>query len=171
MYDHLSPLARRVGVHMAQHSNNGLPTSFGDDLLDAFPAEDTQDLKIALAELHADNLIEATPVIGPKLPRSRTTIELFVAADPGITGHDPRADSLVVAQMLIDKPERGGARELEAETGWPRRRFNPAFALVVPNIAPGRVRAVIQNDYPTLGVSVALDDVVQLKRYIQRHVR
>ena len=111
-------------------------------------------------------------IIGPHLPRVRTTVELFVACDPAITGQDPVEDSVVLARMLIDSPQLGGStRNLEQAVRWERRRFNPAFALVVTNVAPGRVRGSIQNDYPTVGVILADEDIIQLRRYVQRHMR
>lgn len=168
MHDHLSPLAQTLGRHLAERCDDGLPGHFGDELLDAFPGEDRKSLGLALAELQAEGLVELSPLIGPKLPRVRTTVDLFVACDAGITGHDPVEDSVVLARMLIDKPDLGGnARNLEQASGWDRRRFNPAFALLIPCIDDRRVRKSIQNDYPTMGILVADEDVIQLRRYVQ----
>lgn len=170
MYDHLSPLAQTLGRYMAERCTDGLPGHFGDELLEAFSGEDRKSLSLALAELQADGLVELSPLIGPKLPRVRTTVQLFVACDAGITGHDPVEDSVVLARMLIDKPELGGsARDLEQAAGWERRRFNPAFALLIPCIDDRRVRKSIQNDYPTMGVLVSNEDVIQLRRYVQAY--
>lgn len=153
---------------MAERCLDGLPGHFGDELLEAFPGENRKSLGLALAELQADGLVELSPLIGPKLPRVRTTIELFVACDAGITGHDPVEDSVVLARMLMETPCLGGnARDLEQASGWERRRFNPAFALIVPCIDDRGVRKVIQNDYPTMGVLVADEDVIRLRRYVQ----
>jgi len=152
---------------MAERCADGLPWHFGDELLDAFPDEDRKSLSLALAELQAEGLVELSPLIGPKLPRVRTTYELFVACDAGITGHDPVEDSVVLARMLIDEPKLGGnARDLEQASGWERRRFNPAFALLMPYVDDRRVSKSIQNDYPTMGVLVADEDVVELRRYV-----
>ena len=74
---------------MAEHSPKGLPTHFGDELLEAFPSETRKTLGTALAELEADGLVTLSHVLGPHLPRVRTTVELFIASDPAITGHDP----------------------------------------------------------------------------------
>ena len=35
-YDHLSPLAQKLGAWMARQCENGLPGHFGDELLEAF---------------------------------------------------------------------------------------------------------------------------------------
>lgn len=50
-------------------------------------------------------------------------------------------------------------------------RFNPAFALLIPCVRDGRVRKSIQNDYPTMGILLADEDLVELRRYVQRHTR
>lgn len=172
MHDHLSPLAQQLGRHMAEQSTDGLPGHFGDELLEAFPHEDRKSIGLALAELQADGLVDLSPLIGPNLPRVRTTVDLFVACDAAITGHNPIEDSVVLARLLIENPNLGGrARELEQASHWERRRFNPAFALLIPCVAGGRVRKSVQNDYPTMGVILADEDVVQLRRYVDQHIR
>jgi hypothetical protein len=172
LHDDLSSLAQKLGRYMAEGCTDGLPGHFDDELLTAFPEEDRKSLSLALAELEAEGLVTLSRVIGPNLPRVRTTVDLFVACDPAITGQDPVEDSVVLARMLIDNPSLGGStRNLEHAAGWERRRFNPAFALVVPNVAPGRVRGSIQNDYPTMGIILADEDIIQLRRYVQRHTR
>lgn len=170
MHEDLGELAERLGRYMAERCEDGLPGHFDDDLIASFPDEDRRTLGVALAELEAEGLVTLSHVIGPHLPRVRTTTELFVACDAAITGNDPVEDSVILARMLIADPDIGGrASDLEEAAGWERRRFNPAFALVIPNIAEGRVRRVIQNTYLSLGVLVADEDVVQLRRYVKRH--
>lgn len=172
MHDELSELAQDLGRWMAERCTDGLPGHFGDELADAFPGERRRSLGVSLAELEADGLVSLSHVIGPHLPRVRTTVELFVACDAAITGHDPIEDSVVLARLLIADPDLGGgASDLEKAAGWERRRFNPAFALVIPSIGDGRVRKVIQNDYPSIGVLIADEDIVQLRRYVQANSR
>ena len=172
VYEHLSDLAHRLGRHMAEHSPKGLPTHFDDGLLVSFPEADARTLGMALAELEADGLVTLSRVLGPSLPRVRTTVELFIACDPAITGHDPVEDSVILARLLLERPDLGGsATRLEDASGWERRRFNPAFALLVPCVGDGRVRKSIQDDYPTMGVLLADEDLVELRRYVQRNSR
>lgn len=75
-------------------------------------------------------MVELTSVIGPKLPRLRSTYELFVAADPGVTKNDPLWHAVVLARMMVDDLKLGHTRELERAIGWKRRRFNPVSAIV-----------------------------------------
>ncbi len=172
MHDHLSSLTQQLGRFMAEQCSDGLPGHFAEELIEAFPDEDRKSLSLALAELEAEGLVTLSHVLGPHLPRVRTTVELFIACDAAITGHDPIEDSVVLARLLIEDPKLGGsASNLEQASGWERRRFNPAFALVIPNVADGRVRKSLQNKYPTMGVLLADEDIVQLRRYVQRHTR
>lgn len=172
VYDHLSDLAQRLGRNMAEQLADGLTGHFDDDLLEAFPDDTAESIKHALAELKAEGFVTLNPLINLKLPRVATTVELFIACDAAITGHNPIEDSVVLARMLIEKPDLGGnARDLEAASEWERRRFNPAFALIVPCIGEGRVRTAYQPDYPVLGVLVGDDDVVNLSRYVRQHRR
>jgi hypothetical protein len=157
---------------MAERCADGLIGLFGDDLLSSFPEASLDGMSMALSELEAEGLVEVTRLINRKLPRIRTTLALFVACDAGITGQNPINDSVILARMLLaDRDLGGNARNLEAVTGWQRRRFNPAFALIVPCIGEGRIRDADQSDYPVLGVLVGDDDVVTLQRHIREHVR
>jgi hypothetical protein len=172
MYDHLSDLAKRLGHHMAEQCVDGLRGHFGDELLEAFPDETRETIGLALAELAADHLIVLTPVIGRYLPRIWTTVDLFLACDPAITGHDPLDDSVMLAELLLAQPGLGGhAGRLQEASGWDRRRFNPAFALLVPCVADGRIRKPIQNEYPVLGMILADEDKVEPRRYVERNAR
>lgn len=170
MYDHLSALAQSLGRYMAEKCLDGLPGNFGDDLVDAFPSEKVKSIETALAELKIDGLVKLSPVIGPALPRVRTTTALFVACDAAITGNDPVADSVALAELLVATPDLGNpTSRLHTASGWDGRRFNPAFALLMPEFADNHVRKVIQHEYPTMGVGVGADDVIRLSRYIERH--
>lgn len=171
MYDHLSELAQRLGRHMAEQCVDGMPGHFDDELLEAFSDATRDEVKIALAELKADGLVELSPVIGPKLPRIRTTYDLFVAADPAVTGHDPEADAVVLARMMAEDTKLGHVPSLEERTGWPRRRFNPAVGLLLQLFPKGRYREVIQNEYPTLGFLITEDEVVSLQRFVRANTR
>lgn len=172
MHEHLSDLAQHLGRYMAEQCSDGLCGHFGDDLLEAFPNESRKTLGLALAELEAEGLVELSGVIGAHLSRVRTTYKLFVACDAAITGQDPVDDSVVLARMLLENPDLGGhAKRLEDATGWERRRFNPAFALLVPCVHSGRVRNPLQNEYPILGMLLDDEDLVELRRYVRGHSR
>jgi hypothetical protein len=164
-------LAQKLGAWMARQCQDGLPGYVDERLAEAFPGTDSKAIKQALAELKADGLIELSSAINLPMPHVRTTVALFVAADPAVTGHDPLKDAVALAGMMIENPKLGNVRELEVASGWPRRRFNPAVGLLVSLFPPNRMRTPIQNDYPVLGFIIGDDEVIALRRYVQSRTR
>jgi hypothetical protein len=152
---------------MAEALVDGMEGHFCDDLLDAFPEPEVTEIRSALSELKAEGLVTLTSMIGPKLPNVHTTLELFVACDPVITGHAPMEDAAALAGMLVEEPGLGHVPDLEAATGWPRRRFNPALGLLKRIFPKGRYREVDHPDYPTLGLIVDEDMKLTLRRYMK----
>lgn len=172
MYNHLSSLAQRVGVWLAQQCTEGLPRSFGDELVEAFPDADVPALRAALAELKADGLVELSGVIGPRLSRSRPTYRLFAAADPTVKRQDPIRDAVIIGRMLIQDPKKYGIiRDLDRELGWERRRFNPALGQLIDLFPRNRRSGESQSDYPTRQLLVLDDEVIALQRFIKAHAR
>lgn len=172
MHDHISPEAQRIGRYMAENCPKGLPEHFDTELVDAFPDLEARAIKLALAELEAEGFVTLSHAINRTIPSARATYALFVACDPAITGHDPIEDSVVLARLLIDDPDLcGRASRLEQTVGWARRRFNPAFAQLIPLIPKGRVRKAIQDEYPRIGMVLTDEDIVQLQRYVRTHAR
>lgn len=167
MSDDLSDLAQRLGLHMAERLDDGMVGHFRDDLLDAFPDATAGDIARALSELQAEGLVTLRRLIGPTFPSAHTTVDLFEACDPAITGHSPLDDSGALAQMLIDDPTLGHVPDLEAAIGWPRRRFNPALGILMREFPERRRRMVDHPDYSTLGLIIGDDEVAMLRRYIR----
>jgi len=79
----LSPLAERLGRHMAEQCADGLIGNFGQELLASFPDESVDTIAAALSELQSEGLVELSRLINLKLPRVRTTVALFVACAAG----------------------------------------------------------------------------------------
>jgi hypothetical protein len=55
--------------------------------------------------------------------------------------------------------------KLHAASGWPRRRFNAAFAYIIARLDD---RRVLTNDYPARGFFLLDEDRVDLKRFAAR---
>ena len=87
---------------------------------------------------------------------------------------DPTAPSLVV----IDRSRwsrsivAGGRdrRNAHAASGWEKRRFNPAFQLLLRFIPDGRVSREIQPDYPSSSVFLLAEDKALLRRFVAEAV-
>jgi len=82
-------------------------------------------------------------------------------------GWDTDADSIEIARLMLAE-DTGHAPELHERTGWTKRRFNPAFRLLLPMFPDGRVRKVLQPDYPSLGVVMADEDRAKLRRLVAK---
>jgi hypothetical protein len=171
VYDHLSPLAQRLGVWLAKECSNGMPHGFGDEIEDGFPEADTQQLRAALAELKAEGFVSLSGVIGPNLPRTRPTYALFAAADPTATRQDPIRDAVILAKRLVEMPRLGIVRDLDADLGWDRRRFNAALGQLVDLFPSNRRSNETQNEYPARQLFVMDDEVIALQRFIRSHAR
>lgn len=170
--EHLSRTAQDLGAWMTRQSSDGLPGHVDvEKMVAAFPDLDIKELKLALAELKAAGLIELSSAINRPVPSVRTTVALFDAADPAVTGYSPRKDAVVLARMIIENPRLGHIPDLEKAAAWPRRRLNPAVGLLVPLFPPTRMRNPLQNAYPLLSFIVGDDEIITLKRFVRDETR
>lgn len=136
-----------------------------DALTAAFPEATARDLQDATAELEMFGLATVTKALGFPVRAITPTYALYALFDPVTLHTSPQADAVDVARAALDL-DSGDARELETHLGWPRRRFNPAFALLLTLVDDGRVRKVIQPDYPSLGFLIAAEERVRFKALV-----
>lgn len=162
----LSPDAAALAAWLAQTSPTGLEDLvMYDAIKSAFPEASDRDLQDAAAELQMYGLLEVSSALGHPVRFVTPNTALFALFDPLVLGTSPQTDAVALAQAALDL-DSGDARELEASLGWPRRRFNPAFALLLGLVADGRIRKVIQPDYPSLGFLLAPEERVRFKALI-----
>ena len=131
----------------------------------AFPGAGKRDLQDAAAELELYGLAEVSKALGHPLLRITPRTTLFALFDPVTLQTSPQSDAVAVAKAALEL-DSGHAPELEYRLGWPRRRFNPAFALVLSLVPVGSVRQVIQADYPRLGFMPGAEERVRLKKLV-----
>ncbi|MBR0808494.1 hypothetical protein JQ636_33610 [Bradyrhizobium japonicum] len=134
----------------------------------AFPDATIDDLAFAVAELAKDGYLRTSAVISKRIPRMRTAAELFITFDPHVVQTDPASDVVAIVDLALTKSNTVGAKELHAATGWPLRRFNPAFAYMISQINERRVLGGGANDYPARGFYLMDEDRVDLKRFADR---
>jgi len=134
-------------------------------LVSAFPDATPRELQDAAAELEMYGLATVSRALGHPLRQIIPSYELYALFDPVVLGSSPQNDAVALARAALDL-DSGDARELEAHLGWPRRRFNPAFALVLTLVHQARIRQVIQPDYPRMGFLMAADERVRFKALI-----
>jgi hypothetical protein len=164
----LSELAVRVGRWVAEQSTSGMDDFVDNDVLVAcFSDVAINEIDVAIAELSADGYVQSNRTMAHVLPTIRPTADLFATFDPLIGLGDPVADSLTLAEQILDRQCREfGVDHLHELSGWPRRRFNPALGLLVPLISEERASKEMQNTYPVNWFAVGPEEIVAFKRYV-----
>jgi hypothetical protein len=165
----LGKLAVRIALWVAERSEKGLGDFIAEEeLTKAFPDSSMDELAFAVAELAKDGYLRTSAVISKRIPRIRVAAELFITFDPHAIKTDPASDVVTLVDLALARSNTVGVEELHAATGWPLRRFNPAFAYMVSQIDGRRVLAGGTNDYPARGFFLMDEDRVDLKRFADR---
>lgn len=159
-------VAAQLAQVLSQHRPDGLGHEiyFLEDMEKLLPEAEPAAIEEAVYDLQGFgllNVVETTA--GPRVVLNQA---FYQQADHQVMGWDTRADAKVIAELMLSE-DTGHAPDLHEITGWSKRRFNPAFAMVVGLIPEGRVRQVHQPDYFVLGVVMAPADRAALKRSIR----
>jgi hypothetical protein len=163
----LGSLAIRIGFWISEESAQGFDDHITEeDLRKAFPDESVEDLALAVAELATDGYVSTTHFMSTRIPHVRTTTELYLTFDPHTLKHDPAEDVVKLIDLALAGDD-AGAQDLHASTGWPLRRFNPAFAYMLSYIDEGRVASGVP-EYPAHSFFLMDEDRVELKRLADR---
>lgn len=165
----LGPLAVKIGLWIAKESTHGYSDFIPEDeLIATFPDASIDELGFAVAELSTDDFINTTPFIARRLPRMTSNASLYITFDPYALKTDPAVDVVTLVDMALAKKESIGVEELHKETGWPLRRFNPAFAYLISQMDERRVLKGGTNEYPARGFYLVDQDRVELHRFALR---
>jgi hypothetical protein len=159
--------ALALAVWLTEQSEDGLrdPVMF-DAIAEAFADDDTRVLEEACFELEHLGMVSCSTAMGHPVRSVRPDYALFWAFDPVVKRTDPRADAAQLAEMILEDDAYASVPKLHEILDWPKRRLNPAVACLIPLFPDGRVRKVIQPDYPTMGFVVTSEDRFQLKRFV-----
>lgn len=165
----LGPLAIQIGLWIAKESTHGYSDFIPEnELIAAFPAASLDDLGFAVAELSADDFIDTTSYIAKRLPRMTSNPSLYITFDPYAMKTDPGVDVVTLVDMVLAKKGTIAVDELHKESGWPLRRFNPAFAYLNSEIEERRVLKGGTNEYPARGFLLVDHDRAVLHRFASR---
>lgn len=167
----LGPLAIRIGLWISEHSEKGFDCFIPEqDLMEAFPESNIDELGFAIAELENDGYLKTTSFISKRLPRMFTTPDLFITFDPHTGKSNPETDVVALVDLALGKSATGtvGVEELHEASGFPLRRFNPPFAYLVSQIDDRRVLQGGSDDYPARGFLMTDSDRVSLQRFAGR---
>jgi hypothetical protein len=165
----LGPLGVRIGLWISEHSEKGLDEFVDEEeLTKAFAEASADELGFAVAELAKDGYVTTTSFISKRLPHLRPSVELYITFDPHTVKTDPALDVVTLVDMALAKTDTVGSDELHQATGWPLRRFNPAFAYMLSQIDDGRALKGGTDEYPARGFFLVDGDRVDLHRFAAR---
>jgi hypothetical protein len=154
-------LARAPGTGMA---GRGLTL---DDLCKFLPEADPKAVDEAAFELNALGLVDIQRAIG-KQWWLRLNQKFYEQVDHQVMGWESTTedDARTLAGLLLEDESRERTAVLHAASGWEKRRFNPAFQLLLRFIPDGRVSREIQPDYPSSSLFLSGEDKALLRRFI-----
>lgn len=152
-------LARAPGDGMA---GGGLTL---DDLCKLLPEADRKTVDEAAFELSALGLVDIQRAIG-KQWWLRLNQRFYEQVDHQVMGWDTEDDARTLAGLLLDCGGSERTSVLQSASDWEKRRFNPAFQLLLQFIPDGRVSRELQPDYPSSSVFLLAEDRALLRRFI-----
>lgn len=100
-----------------------------EEMLEIDPELSKNELLEGLGDLESYGLIETAEFIGAPA-EYRLTQAGYEALDPPIMGWSPEQDARKLAGLIACKRAEFSAMELEQETGWSKRRLNPALRII-----------------------------------------
>jgi hypothetical protein len=165
----LSDTAAQLAVALASACPDGLGhEEFDlDALCSLLPEMDRPDIEDATADLEVLGLVERERFLG-KHWTIRLTSAFYLQLDGQIMGWDTTADAVTVARLLLERDASGAASDLHRQTGWEKRRFNPAFRVVLERFPESRISQQLQPDYPSAHVLVLPEDRAVLRRFVNQ---
>jgi hypothetical protein len=95
---------------------------------------------------------------------------MFLAFDLAATGHDTRADAVVIARCWLEDEATQNVFGLLAQLGWEPRRLNPALATLRPVFPPGYWCEEKGLEHPLAATSVVVtpEERFKLRRIVER---
>lgn len=153
----------------AQDCPDGLGSKFHDvsSIGSQLGLADEELIEETLCELAALGLVRLHHAIGRR-PYASLTQEFYAQLDHQVMGWNTIDDAVQIACFMLDF-DTGNAPVLHEKTGWTKRRFNPAFAMLLNLFADGVVSRSMQPDYPSRGVLLTPEGRVALRRFIRKH--
>jgi len=157
-----------LGAWIVRDSPAGLscPAISIETLDDAFDDMKREDLLEAVVELEGLGMLDVLRTNGG-VREVYPLASLFSTFDGAALGYDTVNDAVHLAQLLLAHPELARqTRNLDEEAKLPRRRFNPAVAMLLPMMVPGLVSRQKQADYPAFGFVVEETARCRLRQFL-----
>jgi hypothetical protein len=165
-------VAAQLVTALAQESGDGMrgKRRMLDDLCKLLPSVERKAIEDAAFELSSHGVVDIERAIGKHwwLYLSQNFYEQF---DHQVMGWSTADDAAVLAQLMLDHEQMQRTAALHDATGWNRRRFNPAFQLLLGLITTGWISEERQPDYPAPFVGPLPEDQARFRRFILERTR
>lgn len=132
------------------------------DLCALLPEVENQKIEDAVFDLEHHGLLFLTRTLGGRW-RANLTPRFYEEIDNQLMKWDTDKDAITLARLMLENDE-GRAATLHEASGWSKRRFNPAFRILLGHFPQTRVSQEIQPDYVSSYVVLAPEDRVRLRR-------
>jgi hypothetical protein len=166
----LSSVAVQLAVALARAPGDGMAGHGRDleELCALLPDHERKAIEEAVFELNSHGLVDIQRAIGTHwwlrlTQRFYEQIDHQVMDWKSTTSDNARK----LARLLLEDEAREWTPTLHAASGWEKRRFNPAFSVLLRLIPEGRVSDEVQPDYPALGLSLLPEDYAVLRRFAE----
>jgi len=158
-------LARAQGDGMAGHGRDL------DELCTLLPNLARKAAEEAAFELNSHDLVDIQRAIGTHwwLRMTQRFYEQIYhqVMDWNSTTSD---DARMLARLLLEDEAREWTPSLHEASGWEKRRFNPAFKVLLRLFPEGRASSEAQPDYPARSLSLLPEDYALLRRFVESRI-
>ncbi len=163
----LRGVAKELAVALARAPGEGMRGGGleVDQLCALLPGVPRRDVEEAAFDLKTYDLVEIKRAIG-KVWWLHFTQRFYEEIDHQVMDWSTSADARKLAQLLLEDESRERTSTLHEASGWDKRRFNPAFQLLLRSIPEGRVSLEIQPNYPSSYLSLIDEDRAMLRRLV-----
>ncbi|MCG8507581.1 MAG: hypothetical protein MI755_23455 [Sphingomonadales bacterium] len=135
------------------------------ELMRMFPGSSKQEIQDSAYDLQRFGLVNVMSLVNGW--RVRLAEDAYEQVDHQFMDWNTREDARVLANLMIEM-NSGDSRELQANLGWERRRFNPALRMVLAHMPERCIRRVDQFDYVAIGLGMTAESRAALRHFLER---
>lgn len=135
-----------------------------DDLAKLLPGEGRQAIQDAAFDLERLGLVTMARAFGNHWWLKCTPM-FYEQVDPQVMGWVTRSDAVKLAKLLLEDEARSRTAILHEASGWEKRRFNPAFQMLLHHLPDGFISREQQSDYPSSSVVMSPEVIASLRRF------
>jgi hypothetical protein len=164
----LTGVAVELAVVLCREPGDGMAGRYRDldSLCKLLPTGDRKAVAEGAFELASHGLVYIRRAMGP-MWWLKLAQRFYEQLDHQVMewGSSTNDDARHLAKLLSADDACEWTPTLHAASGWDKRRFNPAFTVLLRLIPDGRVSGEIQPDYPAQSLSLLPEDRAVLRRF------